>query len=187
MQARYRIWTASGLSLLLALGATGCAGGQQQRAQSSDSAGNGDEDEAAAMADIDEYLAEEGEGDEWGDDKAGGDEQAASTGDAADNSPRHTSDERREQIRLLIKAKRPSVAACYNMARKDDPKIGKKIAIRFVLNPDGTLKGEPTIDPDRTDITNETVIGCTIDIIKSIEYPAHPKGMETTFTYPFGF
>ncbi len=140
------------------------------------------DEEAEAMASIEEYLAdEEGGG-------AAGDEAGAGTAaEATTEAPQGGAVARRDQLWALVKAKRPVVLACYKEAKKKDPKIGTRIAVRIVLKPDGSLKSDPEIVADRTDITSPEVAKCTVDAVKSVEYPPHPNGMETTFTYPFGF
>lgn len=185
----------TGVALALALSVAGCAKGQSSEpataADQDEDPGDTSADEEAEIGNLDEYL--EGEGEDVSD---SGDEDsgAAATADdggedaaAGEDKPRETPKERSQQIYDLIKAKRPTVAACYKSAKAKDAKIGTKLAIKIVLTPEGKLKGDPTVAEDRTDIASEEVRKCAIDVVKSVEYPAHPKGMETTFTYPFGF
>jgi hypothetical protein len=170
--------------VLVAGGIIGCGSKPSPEASSpsGSSAGEADdtvsEDEAAAMASIEEYLAD----DEGG--EASGGEKSEPTGTA---SPQEGAAARRDQLWALVKEKRPIVLACYKEAKAKNPKIGTKIAVRIVLKPDGTLKSDPEIAADRTDITDPSVVACTLDAVKGVQYPPHPNGMETTFTYPFGF
>jgi len=185
MKRQQALGSLGGIVLALVLGGVGCAGSQQSgpdTADDADTAGVSDEtEEEAMMADIDSYLDDEGEGDEPTDE--GGEDAADDDGDR----PRSTPQQRTDEIYALIKAKRSSVADCYKAAKAKDPKIGTRMAVTIVINPDGTLKGDPVIATERTNIENEQVRTCAIDAVKSVKYPAHPKGMETTFTYPFGF
>jgi hypothetical protein len=186
MQPHQALGTMTGITLALALAVSGCAGGQQEgpaTADDAETATDTDTGEDEMMADIDSYLEEEGE-DADGEGLDGGGEDAA-TGD--DDAARATPKERTDQIYAMIKAKRTVVSDCYKAAKKKDPKIGTKIAITILISPDGKLKTDPVVEEARTDIKNEEVRTCAIDVVKSIEYPPHPKGMETTFTYPFGF
>lgn len=166
--------------LVAALASSGCRANHP--AESAESAATDEDygedattdDEAAAMASIEEYLAgEEGEDDD--------------AGEAPAAAPQGTTVERRDELWALVKAKRPVVAECYKTARKGDPNLGTKIAVRILLKPDGSLKSDPEIVPEMSDISHPDVTRCAIDAVKGIEYPPHPKGMETTFTYPFGF
>ena len=186
MKRQQALGSMGGIALALALVGAGCAGSQQSGPETPNDAdaveASDEADEEAMMADIDNYLDGEGEGNDQADD--GGGENAA---DDDGDRPQSTPQERTDEIYALIKAKRPIVADCYNAARKKDPKIGTRMAITIVINPDGTLKGDPVVATERSNIENEQVRTCAIDVIKSIKYPAHPKGMETTFTYPFGF
>lgn len=140
------------------------------------------DEEAEAMASIEEYLAEEDGG---GSAREGTDAGAAA--EATTEAPQGGAVARRDQLWALVKAKRPVVLACYKEQKKKDPGIGTRIAVRIELKPDGSLKRDPEIVADRTDIASPEMAKCTIDAVKSVEYPPHPNGMETTFTYPFGF
>ncbi|MBN2194079.1 MAG: AgmX/PglI C-terminal domain-containing protein [Polyangiaceae bacterium] len=175
--------------LVAVLGVGGCGSNSSPEANSGHDAADGSwkdgeevtEDEAAAMASIEEYLADEGE---THSDSTVEDQDAA---EATTAVPQGGAVARRDQLWALVKAKRTAVADCYRAAKKEDPKIGTKIAVRFVLKPDGTLKQDPEVVADMTDITSSIMRQCTVEVLKSIEYPPHPNGMETTFTYPFGF
>ncbi len=186
---RHQAWgTTTGIALALALAGVGCGGNQQPPPGTAEGVDTSEDSEAVAgeeeemMADIDSYLEEEWEGDNA---TAGdGGEDAA---DAEESSARSTPKERTEQIYALIKAQRDTVADCYKAAKKKDPALGTRIAVTIVISPDGSLKSDPLVDEGRSDIKNDEVRTCAIDVVKNIKYPAHPKGMETTFTYPFGF
>lgn len=185
MQVRKQRWEVAALVVTCAVGfggELGC-GGSNKPAESPASAPQGDDagaDETEAMAEIDEYLAEEGSTDE--EDAA----EAKATGEQPAAEP-STSQERKEDIAKLIKAKRGVVGDCYKAAKKDNPSLGTRIAITFVLKPDGSIKTGPSVDKARSDIEDPKVVECAIEVVKGIQYPAHPQGMETTFTYPFGF
>ena len=185
MKRQQALGSMGGIALALALVGAGCASSQQSGPDTADDAdtveASDEAEEEAMMADIDNYLDEEGEGVDQADE---GGEDAA---DDAEDRPQSTPQERTDEIYALIKAKRSSVADCYKAAKQKDPKIGTRIAVTIVINPDGTLKGDPVIATERSNIENEQVRTCAIDVVKSVKFPAHPKGMETTFTYPFGF
>lgn len=140
-----------------------------------------------AMDEIDEYLEEEGEKPAARSDTKKEGATAAGPAAASEDSGKELAAERKEEIRKLVKSKRESVSNCYKMAKEKNPTLGSRVAITFLLKPDGKLKSDPEVAANRSDITDPAVIKCAIDVIKSIDFPPHPKGMETTFTYPFGF
>jgi hypothetical protein len=120
------------------------------------------------------------------------DQGATSPGDKAeaqsgDSSPPKTDEARKNQIYGLIKERRAPVLECVKEARKKNPKLGKDLVVTFGLNSDGTFKEPPSVVKDRSDITDPKVIACALDTIKGIKFPAHSKGMESTFTYPYKF
>lgn len=169
-------------SLIACGGSTPAPEAPTEKGESDPSEGSGEESMAA---EIDSYLEAEGEGASEGEsaDTPADGETAADAETAT--APKST--ERRDQIWALIKAKRESVLNCYKMAKKSDPKLGTKLAVRFTLKPDGSLKTPPAVVPEMSDITHPDVVKCATEVIQSIQYPEHPKGMETTFTYPYGF
>ncbi len=160
----------------LAPGLGGCGGGSTPAAENPagatrDAKGTPDkaQDEALAAQIAKDQGAEQGE-------KAGGD----------DNAPK-TDEVRKNELYVLVKEKRPAVLECVKAARKKNPKVGTDLTITFSLNSDGTFKEPPSVVKDRSDITDPKVIGCALDIVKQIKFPAHPKGMESSFVYPFKF
>jgi hypothetical protein len=169
------------LSSTLALVLIACGGGTQappKSAESKTQANDTSAEEGEVLEEIDRYLEEEGEGS-----KPSSEAEPAEEAEGTTKTPT----DRKEELRNLVKAKRESVSNCYKMAKKKNPNLGTRIAVSFVLKPDGSFKSAPAIAEERTDIADTEVRRCVIDVIESITFPAHPKGMETTFTYPFGF
>ena len=178
MLRRYLIGTLVVGVLGLAPGLGGCGGGSTPPAENpagatSEAKGTNApdkaQDEALAAQIAKDQGAEQGE-------KAGGDANAAKTDEV-----------RKNELYVLVKEKRPAVLECVKAARKKNPKVGTDLTITFALNSDGTFKEPPSVVKDRSDITDPKVIACALDIVKQIKFPAHPKGMESTFVYPYKF
>jgi hypothetical protein len=117
-------------------------------------------------------------------------DQGAEQGDKAagdDNAPK-TDEARKNELYKLVKDRRAAVLdQCIKPARNKNRKIGTDLTITFALNSDGTFKEPPGVVKDRSDISDPKVIACALDIVKAIKFPAHPKGMESSFVYPFKF
>jgi hypothetical protein len=157
----------------------GCGGDSTPPAKSSseaasESKGTNTPDKAA-----DEALAAQIAKDQGGTDQA--DKPAGE-----DTAPK-TDEARKNDLYKLVKERRPAVLECVKAARKKNPKVGTDLVITFALNSDGTFKEPPNVVKDRSDITDPKVIGCALDIVKGIKFPAHPKGMESSFIYPYKF
>ena len=179
MPRRYLIGTLVVGVVGLAPGLGGCGGGSTPPAESPAGATTSDAtganppdkatDEALAAQIAKDQGAEQGE-------KPAGD----------DNAPK-TDEARKNELYKLVKEKRPAVLECVKAARKKNPKVGTDLTITFALNSDGTFKEPPSVLKDRSDITDPKVVACALDIVKAIKFPAHPKGMESTFVYPYKF
>ncbi len=118
--------------------------------------------------------------------KEQGESDKAEAPSTEDTAPK-TDPKRKEEIYKLVKERRPKVLECVKEARKKNRKLGTDLVISFELNSDGTFKQPPTVVKERSDISDPKVVSCAIDTIKSIKFPPHPKGMESTFTYPYKF
>jgi hypothetical protein len=167
---------------------TGACGGSAPAASTSGVSANEKQD-TASEADKDEELAAQiaKESSEEADSKKAGDSGNGAQAEQGEGGPPKTDEARKMEIWKLIKERRKPVLDCYKDARQKNPKIGVKLVVSFTLNPDGSFKEQPTVSKERSDITDQQVITCAVETVKGIKFPPHPKGMETTFYYPYGF
>jgi hypothetical protein len=163
----------------LASGLGGCGGGSTPPATSPGKATSGTKSADPPDQATDEALAAQIAKDQGSADQAG-------TSGGEDTAPK-TDEARKNELYKLVKERRPAVLECVKAARKKNPKVGTDLVITFMLNSDGTFKEPPGVVKDRTDITDPKVIACALDIVKGIKFPPHPKGMESSFTYPYKF
>jgi hypothetical protein len=163
----------------LAPGLHGCGGDSTPPPKSSSEAASDSKSTSPPDKATDEQLAAQIAKDQGAADQA--DKPAGE-----DTAPK-TDEARKNDLYKLVKERRPAVLECVKAARKKNPKVGTDLVITFALNSDGTFKEPPGVMKDRSDITDPKVIACALDIVKAIKFPAHPKGMESTFTYPYKF
>jgi hypothetical protein len=178
MLRRNLIGTLVAGALGLAAGLGGCGGGSTPSAENPSGAASEPKSTNPPDKATDEALAAQIAKDQ------GTEQGEKSAGD--DNAPK-TDEVRKNELYALVKEKRPAVLECVKAARKKNPKVGTDLTITFALNSDGTFKEPPSLVKDRSDITDPKVIACALDIVKQIKFPAHPKGMESSFVYPYKF
>jgi hypothetical protein len=160
-------------------GVGGCGGGSTPPANSPGEATSENKSTNPPDKATDEALAAQIAKDQGAADQAG-------TSGGEDTAPK-TDEERKNELYKLVKERRPAVLECVKAARKKNPKVGTDLVITFKLKTDGTFMEPPSVLKDRSDITDPKVIACALDIVKGIKFPAHPKGMESSFTYPYKF
>jgi hypothetical protein len=90
-----------------------------------------------------------------------------------------------DQIRNLIQTRGDEAQACYD--HSPAPGAGTRLTVSFTLNPDGSLKQHPEVVSERSDVDDPAVGACVANVIAGILFPRHPRGFETTVTYPFDF
>jgi hypothetical protein len=109
-------------------------------------------------------------------------------GGAADAGP-HTPDPGRapKDIQTIILARRDEARACYDKELKKNPNISEgDLVIEWVIDPKGN-PNDVKVNTAKSQITEQAVATCIIDIIKKIKFSESPRGFQTTTNYPFNF
>jgi TonB family protein len=86
----------------------------------------------------------------------------------------------------IVQNNRDKFRTCYDASLAANPGIHGRVSLRFVLNPDGTVK-EGSIDPAASDITKEDLERCMMNVLRTLKFPPSKRGMESTVRYPFTF
>jgi len=106
---------------------------------------------------------------------------AASTSKAAEGPDRNLND-----IRAVVSNNRDAFRACYDKATKAHPGIKGTYTLKFVVNPDGTVKSaEP--DAAKSEIHAAELDSCALAALKTLKFPPSKRGMESAVNYPFDF
>jgi TonB family protein len=106
---------------------------------------------------------------------------AASAGKASDGPDRSLND-----IRAVVASNRDAFRACYDKAQKAHPGIKGTFTLKFVVNPDGTVKSaEP--DATKSEIHAAELDSCAVAALKALKFPPSKRGMESAVNYPFDF
>jgi hypothetical protein len=93
---------------------------------------------------------------------------------------------RREDIATIVKAHRDEARACYDKALKDHPGIEGDLDVKWTIDPQGAVT-DVAVDPSKSDIHEESVGSCVVEVIKKLKFNASAKGFETRAHYPFNF
>ncbi|HEX9297381.1 MAG TPA: TonB family protein [Polyangiaceae bacterium] len=91
-----------------------------------------------------------------------------------------------DDIRAVVASNRDSFRACYDRSLKGHPGIKGTFVLKFVVNPDGTVKSAEA-DQAKSQIHASDLDTCAIAALKGLKFPPSRKGMESTVSYPFDF
>ena len=75
---------------------------------------------------------------------------------------------------------------CYDVARRDTPRLEGKYAVEVVLKPDGTLK-QVQAARAASEFVDATMESCAQAVVKTLSFAPNSEGKESTITYPFTF
>ena len=89
-------------------------------------------------------------------------------------------------IQTVVASNRDAFRACYDKALKAHPGIKGKYTLKFVVNPDGTVKSAEA-DATKSDIHASDLDSCAVAALKALKFPPSKRGMESAVNYPFEF
>lgn len=89
-------------------------------------------------------------------------------------------------VNALVQRSRDRFRCCYDVSQREHPGIQGEFVLDFVLKPDGSLKSS-SYNKEKSQIKDDAMGDCAIEVLKTITFPASKKGKETTVSYPFGF
>jgi outer membrane biosynthesis protein TonB len=104
----------------------------------------------------------------------------------ASAAPAPKPDRDMNDIRAVVAGNRDAFRACYDRSLKAHPGIKGTFMLKFVVNPDGSVKSAEA-DPTKSEIHAPDLEACAIGVLKSLRFPQSKKGMESTVNYPFDF
>jgi TonB family protein len=106
---------------------------------------------------------------------------AASAGKASDGPDRTLND-----IQAIVTNNRDLFRGCYDKAAKAHPGIKGTYTLKFVVNPDGSIKSAEA-DSTKSEIHAAEMDTCAVAALKTLKFPPSKKGMESAVSYPFNF
>ena len=89
-------------------------------------------------------------------------------------------------IRAVVAGNRDAFRACYDRSLKTHPGIKGTFTLKFVVNPDGSVKTAEG-DVTKSEIHAPDLESCAVGVLKGLKFPPSKKGMESTVSYPFDF
>jgi TonB family protein len=105
----------------------------------------------------------------------------AASAKASDGPDRNLND-----IRAVVASNRDAFRACYDKAAKAHPGIKGTYTLKFVVNPDGTVKSAEA-DATKSEIHAADLDSCAVTALKALKFPPSKRGMESAVNYPFDF
>ena len=106
---------------------------------------------------------------------------AASANKANDGPDRNLND-----IQAIVTNNRDVFRACYDKVAKSQPGIKGTYTLKFVVNPDGTIKSAEG-DSTKSEIHAPELDKCAVAALKTLKFPPSKRGMESAVSYPFNF
>jgi hypothetical protein len=91
-----------------------------------------------------------------------------------------------KDIEVIVKGKREDARKCYDEGLKAHPGIEGDLVVTWIVDPDGNVK-KIDLNTARSTITEPSIVACVIEVIKKIKFATSPRGMESTYNYPFNF
>ena len=91
----------------------------------------------------------------------------------------------KDEIKETVQLARPEVGRCYQRGLERDPQMAGRVAVRFVIEADGSAQ-HVAPDPGKTTLSDAQVVDCVLAVIKKLRFP-EPEGGRVFVTYPFRF
>ncbi|HLM72792.1 MAG TPA: AgmX/PglI C-terminal domain-containing protein [Polyangiaceae bacterium] len=98
------------------------------------------------------------------------------------------------EVRKVVRANFDKFTACYQEGLKRDPKLAGRVAVQFVIEPDGTVSEASSVaaPPSKagagaqelvTTLNDKKVVGCVLDAYRKLVFPK-PQGGRVPVVYP---
>ena len=129
---------------------------------------------------VDDELATDQEGTDPGDD------EAEASGEDRDVGVSLKSSRDKDELRAVVDANQEPVQACYRQALKRAPKLRGMMVVTVEIDPEGAVTSA-VLDEGLSQVTDAELAKCAVDFIRTVKFPASPKGMITTYHHPFKF
>jgi TonB family protein len=91
-----------------------------------------------------------------------------------------------DDVQAIVAGNRDAFRACYDRSLKTHPGIKGRFVLKFVVNPDGSVKSAES-DVTKSEIRTSDLESCAVGVVKGLKFPPNKKGMESTVNYPFDF
>jgi len=88
-----------------------------------------------------------------------------------------------EVVRRIMRAHFPAFRLCYELALQKDPTIAGRVAVRFVIGPNGDVT---SATDDGSDLASSEVRSCVIERAKTLLFPK-PESGRVTVVFPMIF
>jgi len=89
-------------------------------------------------------------------------------------------------IDAAVKARKADTRACYDKVASKDPKIEGDVRVSWTIDTKGAVTNV-AVDPAQTNVGDDAVGKCLVEVVKSLHFPASTKGFETPSGYKWNF
>jgi len=113
-------------------------------------------------------------------------EPGAAEGTAAAPAASQAETRTMDVIRKFVQDRREKVRPCYDRVQASRPNLKGDVMMRFVLSPSGVVQNIVYSESEST-IFSKEIGDCIAAEMKTWQFPASSRGMETKVGYPFNF
>lgn len=89
-------------------------------------------------------------------------------------------------IDAAIKAHKTETRACYDKVASKSAKVEGDVRVSWTIDPTGAV-ANAAVDPAQTNVGDDAVGACLVEIVKKLHFPASAKGFETPSGYKWNF
>lgn len=89
----------------------------------------------------------------------------------------------KEEIQKVVRSAHPEVRKCYEAGLGRDAGLTGRVTVRFVIEPDGSVKNAGH-DEEKTTLPDDDVVTCVVASMKNLRFP-QPEGGRVFVVYPF--
>src|SRR5690606_22262525 len=91
----------------------------------------------------------------------------------------------KDEIKKTVQLARPEVGRCYQQGLERDPEMAGTVAVRLVIEGDGSAQ-HVAPDPGKTTLSDAQVVDCVLAVIKKLRFP-EPEAGRGSVPYAFRF
>jgi hypothetical protein len=93
---------------------------------------------------------------------------------------------RKAEVAATFARHRDRFRCCYDVARRDMPRLEGKYGVEVVLKTDGTLKSVQAARPV-SEFVDDKMEACVQGVVKTLSFAPNSEGKESTVVFPFTF
>jgi len=83
-----------------------------------------------------------------------------------------------------LRTRQSAIQRCYERELRNNPTLGGRVAVRFSIQPTGTVSG---VTATENTTGSAAVANCVTTVVRGLRFTEGPEGGSVTYTFPFVF